>query len=56
MGCFESLCSIKKIGKIKVCDVITNEDIRVDALHKFPPFLEHLCFIGERDDLGADNV
>ncbi len=54
--CLESFCSIKKIRKIEVCDVITNDDIWVDLFHKIPPFLEHLYFTVERDDLGANNV
>jgi hypothetical protein len=54
--CLEGFCSIKKIRKIEVCDVITNDDIRVDFFHKVPPSLKHICFIVEGDDLGTNNV
>jgi hypothetical protein len=54
--CLEGFCSIKEIRKVKVCDVITNDEIRVDFFHKVPPLLEHLCFIVEGDDLGTNNV
>lgn len=49
--CFESFRSIKKIRKIKVRDVIANDEIRVHLFHKVSPFLEHLRFVVEGDDL-----
>jgi hypothetical protein len=52
----ESFCSIKKIRKIKVRDVISNDDIGIDLFHKISPILEHLSLIIERDDLRANNV
>jgi hypothetical protein len=54
--CLESFCSIKKIRKVKVRDVITNDDIGVDLFHKISPFLEHFRLIICRDDLRANDV
>ena len=52
----EGFCSIKEIRKIKVRDVITNDDIGIDLFNKISPFLEHLRLIIGRDDLRANNV
>lgn len=54
--CLEGFCSIKKIRKIKIRDVITDDDIGIDLFHKISPFLEHLRLIISRDDLRANNV
>jgi len=51
LGGLEGFCSVKKVRKIKVGNVITNDKIRVDLFNEISPFLEHLCFIIERDDL-----
>jgi hypothetical protein len=54
--CFDSFCSVEQIWKIEASDVIANDNIRINLLHKISPALKHFGLVVERENLRTHDM
>jgi hypothetical protein len=53
---FDCARTVQEVGQIEIGDVIPNNHIRIDLLHKRLPMLKHVLLVLEREHLRTNNV
>jgi hypothetical protein len=47
---------VDEVRQIEIRNVVSNDNVWVDFFDKVSPGLQHLCFVVERENLGADDM